>query len=37
MKEPSGKKLLGTLIELYAEQMGVKVTYQLEERSKANV
>lgn len=37
MKEPSGKQLLGTLMELYAEQMGVKVTYQLVERKEANV
>jgi hypothetical protein len=37
MKEPSGKQLLGTLIELYAEQMGVKVTYQLVERRETNV
>ena len=31
MKEPRGIDLLRTLIELYADQEGVKITYQLEE------
>lgn len=26
---PSGEKLLATLIELYADQMGVKVHYEI--------
>ena len=30
MNEPKGVDLLRTLIELYAEQEGVKITYQLE-------
>ena len=30
MKEPTGKDLLALLIELYAEQEGVKVTYEIE-------
>lgn len=37
MKEPTGKDLLAKLIELYAKQEGVKVTYRIEERSKADV
>lgn len=28
-KAPSGEKLLATLIELYADQMGVKVEYTI--------
>lgn len=31
MKEPRGIDLLKTLIDLYADQEGVKITYQLEE------
>ena len=34
MKEPNGIDLLRTLIDLYAEQEGVKITYHIEERSK---
>jgi len=30
MKEPNGIDLLRTLIDLYAEQNGVKIKYQLE-------
>lgn len=30
MKEPNGKDLLALLISLYAEQEGVKITYELE-------
>jgi hypothetical protein len=30
MKEPSGTYLLGLLINLLAEQEGVKITYELE-------
>lgn len=32
MKEPTGKDLLRTLIELLADQEGVKITYELTER-----
>lgn len=31
-KAPSGEKLLATLIELYADQMGVKIQYSIEKR-----
>ena len=31
MKKPDGKTLLQILIDLYAEQEGVKITYELEE------
>lgn len=31
-KAPSGEKLLATLIELYADQMGVKVEYVIKTR-----
>ena len=35
MREPDGAKLLATLIELLAEQNGVKITYVIEkERNK---
>ena len=34
MKEPSGESLLKTLIELYADQMGVKIRYKIETRKK---
>lgn len=34
MKEPNGKQLLETLIKLYADQCGVKITYQIEEKEK---
>ena len=37
MKEPTGKELLAKLIELYAKQEGVKVTYRIEERSDTDV
>lgn len=30
MKEPNGFDILSRLIDLYAEQEGVKVSYQLE-------
>lgn len=30
MKKPSGKDLLATLIELLADQEGVKIKYELE-------
>lgn len=30
MKEPRGADLLATLIKLYAEQEGVKITYHIE-------
>lgn len=33
MKEPNGRDLLKTLIELLADQEGVKITYKIEERS----
>jgi hypothetical protein len=35
--KPTGKDLLAKLIELYAKQEGVKVTYKIEERSKTDV
>lgn len=31
-KAPSGEKLMATLIELYAEQMGVKVKYSIKDK-----
>lgn len=31
MKEPNGKDLLATLIELLADQEGVKITYEVGE------
>lgn len=31
MKEPKGIDLLATLIDLLADQEGVKITYELEE------
>ena len=31
MNEPNGRDLLGILIELYAEQEGVKITYEIGE------
>lgn len=31
MNEPNGKDLLRTLIQLYAEQEGVKIKYIIEE------
>ena len=34
MKEPTGTDLLRKLIDLYAEQEGVKITYQIEKREK---
>ena len=37
MKEPSGKQLLETLIKLYAEQEGVKISYVIEEKEKQRV
>ena len=30
MKEPNGKDLLAILIDLLAEQEGVKITYEIE-------
>ena len=32
---PNGKDLLALLISLYAEQEGVKITYELEEKHNA--
>jgi hypothetical protein len=34
MKEPNGKSLLRMLIDLYASQEQVKITYQIEEKEK---
>ena len=34
MKTPNGRDLLATLIDLLAEQEGVKITYELEETEK---
>ena len=31
MKEPNGKDLLATLIDLLADQEGVKIVYELED------
>ena len=31
-KAPSGEKILKTLIELYADQMGVKVKYSIRDK-----
>lgn len=36
MKEPSGNYLLGLLVDLLAEQEGVKITYKIEEGRKEN-
>lgn len=33
-KEPSGKDLLSTLIDLLADQEGVKITYEITETNK---
>lgn len=35
-KAPSGEKLMATLIELYADQMGVKVKYQIIDSEETN-
>lgn len=32
---PSGEKILATLIELYADQMGVKVDYEITDTGSA--
>jgi hypothetical protein len=32
MKQPSGSYLLGLLIDLLAEQEGVKITYEIERK-----
>jgi hypothetical protein len=34
MKEPNGTDLLKILIDLYAEQEGVKIKYSIKEKSK---
>ena len=34
MKEPNGADLLRTLIKLYAEQEGVTITYEIEDKEK---
>ena len=31
MKNPNGKELLALLVEILAEQEGVRITYELEE------
>ena len=33
MNEPNGRDLIKLLIELYAEQEGVKITYEIEAAS----
>lgn len=33
MKQPRGIDLLATLIDLYADQEGVKITYELESKA----
>lgn len=35
MKKPNGKELLALLVELLAEQEGVRITYELEEGAAA--
>jgi hypothetical protein len=37
MKEPNGINLLGTLIDLLADQECVKITYKIEEGGVVNV
>ena len=34
MKKPNGQDLLKTLVELLADQEGVKITYEIVERRK---
>lgn len=34
MKEPNGKDLMRTLVDLYAKQEGVKITYSIETKEK---
>jgi hypothetical protein len=34
MNEPNGIDLLATLLDLYADQEGVKITYQIETKEK---
>lgn len=34
MKQPNGIDLMRTLIDLYAEQMGVKITCKIEKKEK---
>jgi hypothetical protein len=34
MKEPNGRDILMKLIDLYAKQEGVRITYELVERKK---
>jgi hypothetical protein len=34
MKEPNGRDILRKLIDLYAKQEGVRITYELVERKK---
>ena len=34
MKTTNGADLLKTLVNLYADQMGVKITYEIKEKSK---
>ena len=36
MKEPNGIDLLKTLIKLFAEQEGVKITYEIEKGEQKN-
>ena len=35
MKNPNGKELLALLVDLLAEQEGVRITYELEEGAAA--
>lgn len=35
--KPNGEYILKKLIDLYAEQEGVKITYQIEKKEKSNV
>lgn len=37
MEKPNGEYILKKLVELYARQEGVKITYQIEAKEKSNV
>ena len=37
MKTPTGRDILRILLELYAEQEGVKIKYVIEEKEKQDV
>lgn len=37
MKKPSGKDIFALLVSLYADQNGVTVTYELEEKKEGQI